>query len=303
MPTQLLSCRYSNITSKAFHKPVFLFIFTLLFAVFNLQAQEDHPARGANMTSAGSREDVSVWAGKMIEETNRARLAIKDGDEQAAGRHVDRATAALRQVEARAKGSTFVPLYQEFVSVSILTPVQAEHEAHNRAHLAGTGKKSIGNTPAVVHEVSGIYTNVMVSTAVAKDSLAAARQALALHDMQDADAALADVQEGIKIESTKGDIPLAEVRENLILARAAVRNHNYQEAEAALKKAADAFNGVIEANDPHADEARNLQQQINNYAQNLPRNHVDAVAKINAWWNETANWSPYKSQQELKGRY
>lgn len=253
------------------------------------------------MTSAGSREDISVWAGKMIDETNRARQAIKNGDEQAAIQHLNRAEADLRQVESRAKGSTLVPLYHEFVGVSILSPVESEHNARNQAHPANARTKNTSKQPpAVVHEVSGVYGEALVSTKVAKDSLAAAKQALAIHDLQDADAALADVQEGIKVQQTKGDIPIAEVRENLVIARAAVRNNKYKEAEAALKAAAKALDGVIEANDPHANEARQLQQEINSYAQKLQQNHTDAVTKINAWWNQTADWSPYKSQEELE---
>jgi hypothetical protein len=139
-----------------------------------------------------------------------------------------------------------------------------------------------------------------VSTTVAKNSLATAKRALAIRDMKDADAALADVQEGIKIQEAKGDIPVADVRENLVLARAAVRNDKFQEAEAALKAAAKALDRVIQAKGPHADEARNLREQISSYAQKLPQDHTDAVTKINAWWNETADWSPYKSQQQLK---
>src|SRR5690348_15210836 len=87
-----------------------ILLFAFAFTAFELQAQNTHRA-SADMTSAGPREDISVWAGKMIDETNRARQAIKDGKEQAAIQHVNRAEADLREVESKANGSTLVPLY------------------------------------------------------------------------------------------------------------------------------------------------------------------------------------------------
>ncbi len=241
----------------------------ILLTAFQLQA-----------ASAGAREDISTWAGKMLDQTNQARTAIKNGASQQALTDVNKAESDLQQVESRAHGSTMIPVYQEFVSVSILRPVQAEQKARKGA---------------VVHEVSGDYTSVVVNTTVAKNSLAAARQALERNDLKQADSALADVQEGVEIRSSEADMPVVRARENLILARSAARNDKYGEAETALQAASKALARYEQENGPHATEAKALQQQISDYASKIQKDHSQAVSKINGWWNETADWSPYKS--------
>ena len=42
------------------------------------------------------------------------------------------------------------------------------------------------------------------------------------------------------------------------------------------------------------------EQREGQESDSLVKDHTDAVTKINAWWNQTADWSPYKSQEELE---
>lgn len=233
--------------------------------------------------SAGSKEDLSVLAGKMLDQTNNARKAIKDQNKTEALHDVEQAQTELRNIQARANGATTIPVYQEFVSVSILNPVQAEHEARRRA-----------NHEAVVHQVAGDYTNVAVNTTVAQKSLEAAKQALNASNFKLADEALADVQEGVSIEEVEANMPLARARENLVLARAAAEKSHFGEAHAALASASRALSSYINQGGQHADQARSLKQQIDSYDQNLQRNHTNVVAKINQWWNTTSDWTPYE---------
>jgi hypothetical protein len=196
-----------------------------------------------------------------------------------------------------------IPVYQEFVSVSILAPVQTEQNARRakaRTSPNANSPAKVGKR-AVAHEVSGIYTTVVVNTTVAKNSLAAAETALSRGDLLTADSALADVQEGVLIRSDKADMPLEQAEENLILARASARNGDYQAAEAALKTASEALSTYANEGGPHANEARALDEEINTYVQNFQKNHADAIAKINKWWNTTADWSPYRNQK-VQGR-
>ena len=277
-----------------------IFVASTVFAIWQLCAR-DNPANRQAGRSAGIREDLSTLAGSMLNETNQARIAIKNGNLELAQEHVDRAEADLQKVEAGAKGSTMIPVYHEFVSVSILGPVETEQSARRRNAQSPSSKPNgplnAGKKP-VVHEVAGIYTSVVVNTTVAKDSLAVAKTALSKGDLLTADSALADVQEGVQIRSTKGDIPIEEARENLILARARARTGNYQASRAALRAAADALSRYAQEGGPHANEARTIEQEINTYSQELKQNHVDAIAKINKWWNTVADWSPYRPQQE-----
>src|SRR5579875_275024 len=146
-------------------------LFAFLFAGLELGAQTN-----SSSYSAGSKEDVSRLAGQMLDATNQARTAVEKHDRQLALQDVDRAERDLRQIEGRAHGATMVPVYQEFVSVSILGPVRAEQNARKAAANHTMAKVSTNNI--AVHEVAGDYTEVMVSTAVARNGLAAAKAGL-----------------------------------------------------------------------------------------------------------------------------
>jgi hypothetical protein len=280
-------------------------IFLISIAIAGLQLQAgDNPANSTAAKSAGAREDLSTFAGNMLNETNQARTAIKNGSLELAKEYVSRAEADLQKVEAQAQGRTMVPVYQEFVSVSILAPVQTEQNARRaKAQSSSTAKSPVkGGNDAVAHEVSGIYTSVYVNTTIAKKSLAAAEAVLSRGDLLTADSALADVQEGVKIQSDKSDMPLEQARENLIIARASARNGDYKAAEAALKTASDALSKYANDGGPHANEAMAMVQEINACRQKLPRNHADVIARINKWWNTTADWSPYRQSAAVLER-
>jgi hypothetical protein len=236
--------------------------------------------------SAGTKEDLSVMAGKMLDATNQARVAIKGKNKSAALDDVGRAQTCLRNIQAHARGATMIPVYQEFVSISMLQPVIAEQEARENQNK---------NAPAVVHQVAGDY-NVAVSTVVAERNLAAARTAIEHGNWNLADRALSDVQEGVNIEEVQANMPLARARENLILARSAAEKSNYAEEQAALKTASDALATYIKSGRPHAADARTLKQQIDSFEGNVQQNQTQAVAKINQWWNTTSDWTPYKPE-------
>jgi hypothetical protein len=247
-----------------------------LFAAVQIQAQSN------TFKSAGSREDISTLAGKMLDYTNRARTAIQEKDQKLALQDVNKAESYLQQVQARADGSTMIPVYQEFVSVAILAPVRAEQSARH----------------SVVHQVAGDYTSVVVNTTVAKNNLAAAEKALQNYDLKTADAALSDVQEGVQIEASEADMPLVKARENLILARSNAREKKYGEAQAALQAASKALGRYAQENGPHASAAKDLKQQIDNTDKNLQQNHAGILPEMNRWWNTTADWTPYKNAHQ-----
>jgi hypothetical protein len=262
-------------------------------------------AATSQASSAGSKEDLSVLAGKMLDETNRARIAVKDKNKTSALHDVEQAQADLRSIQSHSRGATMIPVYQEFVSVSMLTPVIAEQNArraNGNANANANQQNQQTNQPAVVRQVAGDYTNVAVSTVVSQRNLDAAKAALEKGNWNLADRALSDVQEGVSIEEVEANMPLTRARENLILARAAAEKGNYTEAQAALKAASNALNNYINAGQPHAEEAKSLKQQIDTFDNSLQQNHGDAVAKINKWWNTTSDWTPYQVGGQMSAR-
>jgi hypothetical protein len=257
----------------------------LAFAVFQMSAQTPAKNNSDTSYSAGSKEDLARLAGQMLDNTNQARTALKRGDHQVAIQDVNRARADLQKIEAQAHGATMVPLYREFVSISILAPVRAEQQARNNQR------------PEAVQQVAGDYTRALVSTPVAKNGLDAAKAAVDKQDWKTADAALSDVQDGVQVESFESDMPLSRARENLILARAAVRQGHYTEASAALNGAAKALSNYEPQGGAHSSEARQMQHEIEKLGGNIAQQHADAIATINKWWNTTSSWTPYATSQ------
>ncbi len=231
----------------------------LALAAFQISAQASTPshAQAVNADSAGPKEDLSRLAGRMLDDTNQARAALHKGDHQAAIQDVRRAQHDLQEVRSQAHGDTVIPVYQEFVSVSILDPVVAE-------------KKSRKAGATAVNEVAGEYSQVTVNTTVAENALAAAAFALKKGDWKTADAGLSDVQDGVQIESVKADLPLARARENLVLARQAARDGHYSEARATLESTSKALSTYAAEGGVHAAAAKQLHQQIDTFAQSLP---------------------------------
>lgn len=267
-------------------------LFAVAFAAFQMSAQAQTTNHANLSYSAGPKEDLSRLAGQMLDDTNKARIALKDGNHQLAAEDVNRASTDLANIEAGAHGAAMIPVYREFVSISILGPVRAEQNARNRKSAHG----------AVVHEVAGDYTRVSVSTTVAKNGLDAAKAALQKREWKRADGALADVQDGVQMESIESDMPLSRARENLILARLAVRQDHYSEATAALQSAAKALSQYEAEGGSHVSEAKQMQQQISKFAPEIQQEHAQAIATINKWWNTTSNWSPYDDNEQESAR-
>lgn len=257
-------------------------------------AAQNQPANDTSeaATSERAKEDVSVLASKMLDETNQARLAIGKGNLEVALADVKRAQSYLDQVETKAPGRTMIPVYKEFVSISFLTPIRAEQNA--RKHAAGN-KQASNN--AIVHQVAGDYTSVTVNTTVAKNNLALAKKALGDGNLKAADEALSDVQEGVDIEEVESDTPLQRARENLILARTDAGKGDYAGAHAALTAASRALAQYAAENGPHANAATHLQEEIDSYNRNLAQNHLDLTGKIDGWWNTTSGWTQYRNQE------
>lgn len=282
-------------------------LLALVFGAFELCAQNSSPGQSGNLNSysAGSKEDLSRLAGQLIDDTNNARAALESGSHQAAIDEVNQAQQILNRIERRAPGVALVPVYQEFVSVSILTPVLAEQNARKalqKEQAASNETATKNNNPAVVHQVAGEYTRVMLDTVITKKALAAAVYDLGGANWKAADSALSDVQQAVEMESVKSDMPLSRARENLILARYAARQGNYLEARDSLDAASKSLSQYVADNGPHSDQAKKLEAQIGSFAGNIQQERSEAVSKINGWWNTTSDWSPYKPSESIQSQ-
>jgi len=275
-------------------------VFALATLVAGAQASPAQSSDHQGSVSAGPKENLARMAGQVLKNTNDARAALKNGDQQTALQDVNRAESDLQKIKAEANGATMVPVYQEFVSISILAPVRAEQNERMRSSAAKKGATqpagSSGKTPVAVHEVAGDYTSVVMNTTVASEALSAAKADLTKGDTKDADTALADVQLGVQMTADKADMPLVRARENLILARANARKGNDTATKADLKLAAKGLSQYAAEDKPHSSQAKDMEKQVETYSEALPQDRQAIVAKINSWWNTTSTWTPYKSK-------
>lgn len=261
------------------------------FAACGLQAQDNgnsnqtsntNSSSAQSSSNAGPKEAASRLGFDMLKNTNNARTAIANKNKQEALNDINAATNDLQKARSD-QNSKIIPLYQEFASVSVIAPVKAEQKKN-----AANSKSA--NVPDTVHQVSGSYSVMEVDTDGATAHLNAAKKALNNGDWNTADRDLAAVQDGVVFASYKSDMPLVRAQENLILARQDVNKGNYHAAHAALASSAKALGAYVQEGGTHASDAKNLQQQIQSYDQNIVNSHSNADSKINGWWNTASNW-------------
>jgi hypothetical protein len=239
---------------------------------------------------------VSSMASLMLSLTDKARQAIENKDKDTALLDVKAALDLAEKIQSAIGTQTSkVPIYTELEQVSIIGPI---HEAQERQRGQAGGTKSSSSAPesgqnrgpppttsqrVAVKEVVAEYTSVTVDVAMAKDRLKAATIALYNDKLQDADSALAAVQNGVVLESGKSDLPLLKARQNLILAKTMVEKG--EDPRAPLKAASDAlkeYEGIPSA--PHSGEAAKLRREIESQSGSVTAN------KLDRWWNEVTSW-------------
>jgi len=264
------------------------------FATCGLQAKDNgNQTSNSNSTadqssaSAGPKEAAARLGLDMLDHTNKARTAIANKNKQAALNDIDAATSDLTKAQSDAQGK-IIPLYQEFASVSVVAPVRAEQQKNAaNSNSSATSNKPV---PETVHQVAGGYSVMEIDTDGAMSHLNAAKTALNNENWNAADKDLAALQDGVVFASYRSDMPLVRAQENLILARRNAREDNYRETRAALASSAKALAAYAQESGPHANDAKNLQQEIQSYDQHIMKTHSDAVSKIDGWWNTASNW-------------
>jgi hypothetical protein len=86
---------------------------------------------------------------------------------------------------------------------------------------------------------------------------------------------------------------LLQTRKNLILACESAKQGQYQNVSPPLKEAAAALDSYSALNSSHANEAKQLSQDIRSYTSSLNSHsdHSAAVNKIEGWWQQTHSWT------------
>ena len=277
-----------------------------------------------NTNNSQQRIDLSKKTVHALRLTADARSAIIDKNQSRAKTDVDQALKLLNQVAQKDNGTDTVPIYAELEQTTFLSPVlTAKNNSQNQQQSASNSSNSSNATnnnsntqaaqntqntqssalpqsdqptttkrPDVVNWVEGGFSYIALDVNQARQHLQAAQQALDRNNAGQADIELARAEQAVDTGTVQTNMPLVRARENLTLARTDVTNGRTKDAKAELSAAANALNSYAAANAqaPHANDAKNLAQQIKSSSASLANNST-ASQKIDNWWNEVADWT------------
>jgi len=234
-----------------------------------------------NSSKTATKVDRSAAAAQMLILTDQARHAIAKGNKPDAIQNV---TGAL-DLAADAQGPR-IPIYAEMEQLSIVGPITAE----KRRQTGAADRLGPVKSSPDVQEASE-FTIISVDMEMAKAQLNAAKTALTSGTPQDADKALAMLQNRVDLLTVESHMPLLKARQNLYLAKTMAQQGRLGDAIIPLRTASEALTKY--SKNPtarHADDAAKKRQEIDSQIGTLGEDAKAASTKIDIWWNQTVDW-------------
>jgi hypothetical protein len=109
-------------------------------------------------------------------------------------------------------------------------------------------------------------------------------------DTNDADKALAAVQESVILEYEEADLPLVRARWNLLEAARMAANNRVKEAERSLQKASDALeNYATRAGQEMSKTSKGISEEIKSLRQKMEEKGSAASEAITGLWDKLTN--------------
>jgi hypothetical protein len=231
-------------------------------------------------------QDLPGMAAGVLQQTNLARQAISAHEKSAALDHVRQGLTLTTQIQ-QASGPErplLVAVSKEIDTTTTYRPVK--HRKSDEMNADRLKK----NTS--VREVEGTVTTSKLDVTSAADHLQTAQSALERDDWTAADSALAAIPGTMVQSSGNTYMPLMKAKENLQLARARVLDGKPKDAAAPLRAAAEALaDWERQAPGPHTQEAESMRQSMLAYANNIHKDHADAVERITSWLTPVEQWN------------
>jgi len=251
------------------------------------------------------KESISLSAGQLLINVDRARTNIKNNDIDAASAEIDKAiklgkiiksvlptydiktevkTSSEDYIDEKKVQLPLVTLHEELNTVEILKPIRiAKHEAI---------KKSIGtqgrNTVADV-EMRDVKAQLDVDSAIA--GLDQAQKAIADKKTEEAETALKNIEGDIIFEYVVAELPLERAQANLIMARKAFKENKPIQAKAQLQAASDALEQYSKtAGSNREKEIADLRKEIQTLCSEKCDN-ATSEETITKCWHKLATWS------------
>ena len=260
-------------------------------------------------------ESLSLAAGKLLDHTDKARVALKAHEVEKAKQNVEKAlvlanivkdavpacnvkteiaSGARKYVDEAKVRAWLVPLHEELNAVKVLEPIRAAKKDANEAR--NKAAKDSGAPQPEQLEIRS--TLALLDDHLALIGLEKARKALNENKPEEADKALAALQsDGVVFNYVVAEVPLNEIQANLINARASVKENHMAEAKSALAQAsASLANYAKTASAAHKAAAEKMQNEIKQLSASLNANLSKSQSAIDKWWHQVTGWSsPSKS--------
>jgi len=178
----------------------------------------------------------------------------------------------------------FAPIYREYDSVDIVSPVAEQKQAKTSAKPATAPEETYAGSD---------YTGMKLDLRLARRDLLAAQDLMKSGDTAAAKLALQDIEQtGVIFVFSETQRPLVRAMDNLRMAESELKNNHPDQVKIALQGAADALkNYEALVGGTHSTEVQKLQEQIDGMAKKLPQQTPeDFSKKISDCWNHCRAW-------------
>jgi hypothetical protein len=242
------------------------------------------------IATSAAAQDLSSLAGGILEQSQLAGNAVAVQDKAAAMDHIDRALAAVQEIQMQTAGRpapVLINVYTEWNATSTYEPVKGKSSDEVSADR---WKKD-----TAVRHVEGEQAVGKLDIASASVHLATAKTALAANDWTAAGNALGAVQSSVVRQEYQGSLPLLKAQQNLSLARSRIAEGKFKDAVSPLRAAAQGLAEYETFSPDHALAAENMREQIDTYAHEIRHDHADALQRIDLWSSRVNQWQSGKA--------
>ena len=249
---------------------------------------------------------MSLAGNRILKHTDQALTALADKKNDEATTNIDQGLKLVEIIDAALPASTvttdiksgalsytdsdsvkptFVPIYREYDTVDVLSPVTAQKQAK-------AGAAPVIAVPDVSY--AGFdYTGVKLDLRLARQDLQTAEDLIKKDDTKAATAALQDIlATGVIFEYSSMDQPLARAMDNLRLAESELKADHPDQAKNALAGASEALKNYEKmTGDTGSKDVKKLYQELDEETKTVAQEKPETFSpKVSDWWGRVKNW-------------
>lgn len=241
-------------------------------------------------------EDLPGMAAGILAQTDAAREAVRNRDQEAALNHVYQGQALVAQIQtatAKQPQPILIPVHSTTETTTTYTDVKRSDSGEFTANRMKKGTH--------VSDVQASTSSEQLDLTTAQDNLDAAYTAIQHEDWVAADTDLAAVSNLVHTNTIRYSDALLQAHQNLEIARAHVANENYKAAVMPMRQAEAALsNFELRDRGPLAQQAEDMRQDIEAMASHIRTSgdvfHIDNWIRTLEKWQNTREDKLYPPQ-------